>query len=125
MHLNLSDPEGPDIQCKFNRSGLLCGACKTGLGLTLSIGSSRCIKCPRYWPALFLIILVSAVLAGVAVVILMLVLNLTVALQLAFPSYLILLLVVIILVSRHSIRFARLISKRNPVAMPATLILLS
>ena len=77
VHVNLSDPEGPDIQCKFNRSGLLCGACKTGL--TLSIGSSRCITCPRYWPALFLILLVSAILAGLTVVILMLALNLTVA----------------------------------------------
>ena len=181
VHVNLSDPEGPDIQCKFNRSGLLCGACKTGL--TLSVGSSRCIPCPRYWPALFLILLVSAILAGLTVVILMLALNLTVArgtlngmifysniivtneglfpqldhpnffsvfiawlnlyfgfdacfikgldtyikvwLQLAFPTYLILLLMAIILISRHSIRFARLISKRNPVAMLATLILLS
>ena len=181
VHVNLSDPEGPDIQCKFNRSGLLCGACKTGL--TLSIGSSQCISCPRYWPALFLILLVSAILAGLTVVILMLTLNLTVAkgtlngmifysniiaanqglflqfdhpnflsvfiswlnldlgfdacfikgldtyfkvwLQLAFPTYLILLLMAIILISRHSLRFARLISKRNPVAMLATLILLS
>ena len=181
VHVNLSDPEGPDIQCKFNRSGLLCGACKTGL--TLSVGSSRCISCPRYWPALFLILLVSAILAGLTVVILMLVLDLTVAkgtlngmifysniiaanqglflqfdhpnflsvfiawlnldlgfdacfieglntyfkvwLQLAFPTYLILLLMAIILISRRSLRFARLISKRNPVAMLATLILLS
>lgn len=181
VHVNLSSPEGPDIQCKFDRSGMLCGACKTGL--TLSIGSSRCIKCPAYWPALFLIILVSALLAGLAVVTLMLALNLTVAkgtlngmifysniiaanqglflqfdhpnflsvfiawlnldlgfdvcfirgldmyfkvwLQLSFPTYLILLLMAVILISRHSIRFARLISKRNPVAMLATLILLS
>ena len=181
MHVNLSDPEGPDIQCKFNRSGLLCGACKTGL--TLSVGSSRCIPCPRYWPALFLILLVSAILAGLTVVIFMLALNLTVAkgtlngtifysniiaanqglflqfdhpnflsvfiawlnldlgfdacfikgldtylkvwLQLAFPTYLILLLMAIVLISRRSLRFARLISKRNPVAMLATLILLS
>ena len=46
-------------------------------------------------------------------------------LQLAFPTCLILLLMAIILISRHSFRFARLISKRNPVAMLATLILLS
>ena len=181
VHMNLSYPEGPDIQCKFNRSGLLCGACKTGL--TLSVGSSRCITCPRYWPALFLILLVSAILAGLTVVILMLALNLTVAkgtlngmifysniiaanqglflqfdhpnflsvfiawlnldlgfdvcfikgldtyikawLQLAFPTYLILLLMATILISGYSSRFARLISKWNPVAMLATLILLS
>ena len=181
VHIDLSTLDGPDTQCKFNRSGLLCGACKTGL--TLSIGSSRCIKCPNYWPALSITILVSAILAGLAVVILMLALNLTVAkgtlngmifysnilaanqdlfvqfdhpnflsvfiawlnldlgfdacfirdldtyfkvwLQLSFPTYLILLVVAVILISRHSIRFARLISKRNPVATLATLILLS
>ena len=181
VSVNSSGPEGPDIQCKFSRSGLLCGTCKSGL--SLSIGSSQCIKCPAYWPALFLVILISAILAGLAIVILMLILNLTVAkgtlngmifysnivaanqglflqfdhsnflsvfiswlnlglgfnacfikgldmyfkvwLQLAFPTYLILLLIAVILISRHSIRFARLISKRNPIAMVATLILLS
>ena len=46
-------------------------------------------------------------------------------LQLAFPTYVILLVVVIIIVSEHSMRFSRLIAKTNPVATLATLILLS
>ena len=46
-------------------------------------------------------------------------------LQLAFPSYVILLVIVIIIVSNHSIKFSQLLAKRNPVATLATLILLS
>ena len=46
-------------------------------------------------------------------------------LQLAFPGYIILLVVIIILVSEHLTRFSRLIAKKNPVATLATLILLS
>ena len=46
-------------------------------------------------------------------------------LQLAFPTYIILLVVMVIVVSEHSMRFSRLIAKGNPVATLATLILLS
>ena len=46
-------------------------------------------------------------------------------LQLAFPSYVIFLVVMVIIVSEHSIRFSHLIAKKNPVATLATLILLS
>ena len=46
-------------------------------------------------------------------------------LQLAFPVYVIALVVVVILVSKRSAKFARLISRKNPVATLATLILLS
>ena len=46
-------------------------------------------------------------------------------LQLAFPSYVIILVVMMILISEHSIRFARLIGGNNPVATLATLILFS
>ena len=46
-------------------------------------------------------------------------------LQLAFPVYIISLVIVIIVVSECSSRFAGLIGKRDPVAMLATLILLS
>ena len=181
IYIDLSTPDGVDVQCKFNRSGLLCGGCD--LGLTLSLGSSRCIECPHYWPALFSVIVLSVLLAGIAVVVLMLVLNLTVAkgtlnamifyanvldgnrglflsfehpnfvsvfiawlnldigfdvcffkglemyfklwLQLAFPIYLILLVVAVIIACKCSSKFAKLVGKRNPVATLATLILLS
>ena len=46
-------------------------------------------------------------------------------LQLAFPVYLIFLVVMIIIVSERSTKFARLLGKRNPVATLGTLILLS
>ena len=46
-------------------------------------------------------------------------------LQLAFPTYLIALVIIIILLSQHSIKFTRFIAKKNPVATLATLILLS
>ena len=46
-------------------------------------------------------------------------------LQLAFPSYVILLLLMIIIVSDRSIKFSQLLAKRDPVATLATLTLLS
>ena len=45
--------------------------------------------------------------------------------RLLFPLYIIFIVFVIIFISRHSIRFSTLIAKRNPVAVLATLILLS
>ena len=46
-------------------------------------------------------------------------------LQLAFPAYIIMLVIVIIVVSEYSMKFSEVIAKRNPVATLATLILLS
>ena len=46
-------------------------------------------------------------------------------LQLAFPIYLIILVVIVIVVSKYSQRFSNMIGKKNPVATLATLILLS
>ena len=46
-------------------------------------------------------------------------------LQLAFPAYIIVLVIIIIVVSHYSMRFSELMAKRNPVATLATLILLS
>ena len=45
--------------------------------------------------------------------------------QLAFPTYLILLVIVVIFFSERSTRFAQLIGKKNPVATLATIVLLS
>ena len=46
-------------------------------------------------------------------------------LQLTFPMYVIFLVIMVIFISEHSTKFARLIAKKNPVATLATLILLS
>ena len=75
--VNLNLVHGEDAQCALNRTGTLCGACKPGL--SLSLGSSRCLKCPPYWPALFVGITVFAALAGFGLVALFMLLNLTVA----------------------------------------------
>ena len=75
--VNLNTASGPDAQCALNRSGLLCGTCQAGL--SLSLGSSCCLPCSSHWPTLFVVILVAAILGGVAIVAFLLVLNLTVA----------------------------------------------
>ena len=63
----------PDAQCSFNRSGTLCGQCAEGLSLLL--GSNRCSYCSNGYLALVLPFAV----AGIALVVLLLALNLTVS----------------------------------------------
>ena len=179
--VNLDKYNGSDdSQCDNKRSGTLCGSCLSGH--SLSLGSSRCLRCSKAGYKWFLALLVVTLVAGVALVILLMALNLTVAMgtlnglifyanilgadrgtiippstkipsifiswlnldveyhacffegmdtywkmwiKLAFPSYVILLVVLIIIVSNHSIKFSRLLARRDPVAALATLILLS
>ena len=179
--LDLNIDNGFDDQCAFNRTGLLCGSCSSGL--SLSLGSSLCLSCENNWPLLFAVITMTGFLAGMALCVVILVLNLTVAvgtingvifyanvlavsystflprqqpnfpsvfiswlnfevgfdtcylegmdaytktwLQLAFPLYVFTLVLVIIKISQRSLRFSRLIGKKNPVATLSTLILLS
>jgi hypothetical protein len=77
VSINLNVSGGADSQCNFNRSGILCGRCQKGF--TLSIGSSRCIKCQNYWPVIFLLVVVGTFLAGLALVFILMLTNLTVA----------------------------------------------
>ena len=79
LSINLNHLNGTNAQCAFNRSSLLtmCGSCQPGF--SLSLGSSHCLQCPSYWPALFVSITIAAILAGIALVALLLVLNITVA----------------------------------------------
>ena len=62
-----------DLQCANSRSGLLCGRCKPGLSLAL--GSSKCIQCSD----LYIWLVIPFALAGIALVLLLLALKLTVA----------------------------------------------
>ena len=62
-----------DKQCNYNRSGLLCGRCSENLSLAL--GSSRCLQCSNS----YLSLLTAFAFAGIALVLLLLVLRLTVA----------------------------------------------
>ena len=180
FEINLNTVNGSDVQCANHRTGILCGLCKPDL--SLSLGSSRCIPCSRNWPVNFALILLVALVSGVALVAIIMILNLTVAigtlnglifyaniinssksifyipsckiyptiiswlnldigfdvcfykgldtywktwLQLVFPIYVISLVMMIIILSRYSMRFSMLIAKKNPVATLATLILLS
>ena len=181
VKFNLNIPNGSDAQCDLNRSKLLCGACQ--LGFSLSLGSPQCIQCPSGWPGLFVSLILITILAGIALVAVILALNLTTAvgtlsglifyanviaanfstfvpnshpnvltvfvawlnldlgidvclydgmdsytkqwLQLAFPTYVIILVTMVIFISERSSRFSKLIGKGNPVSTLAMLILLS
>ena len=61
-----------DNQCTANRTGIMCGACKNGFSLTL--GSSHCLHCSNYYLSLMLLF----ALAGLVLVLLLTVCNLTV-----------------------------------------------
>ena len=63
----------PDEQCKYSRSGNMCGQC--GRNLSLVFGSSNCIECSN----LYLLLIIPFALAGVALVVLLLKCNLTVS----------------------------------------------
>ena len=69
-HLN---PSTPDSQCQFNRSGVLCGQCQQGLSAVF--GSSQCKQCSN----VYLFIIIPIGIAGLVLVLLLFVLNLTVA----------------------------------------------
>ena len=62
-----------DLQCNYDRTGLLCGGCQPGCSLAL--GSSHCLQCSNA----YLSLLAAFALAGIALVILLLVCKLTVA----------------------------------------------
>ena len=165
-----------DLQCAYNRSGLLCGSCQPGLSLVL--GSNRCLPCSNNYLSLLIVFAV----AGITLVLFLLACKLTVAsgtinglvfyanvvflnkstffpvgatnpltvfiawlnldlgietcfydgmdayakmwLQFVFPLYVFALAGLIILLSRFSPRLTRFLG-RNPVAVLATLFLLS
>ena len=69
--LNLKDP---DEQCAFNRFGILCGACQYNLSHVF--GTSACRECSSLWALLWVPVIA---LAGIALVVLLIVLNLTVS----------------------------------------------
>ena len=68
----LSDENGSDVQCALNRTGLICGTCAEGLSVTF--GSGHCEMCSDI--SLFLLLLF--MVAGLILVILLFVSNLTI-----------------------------------------------
>ena len=67
--LNLSTP---DSQCQFNRSGVMCGQCQRGLSTVF--GSSQCKNCSD----IYLIIIIPIAIAGLIIVLMLFILNITV-----------------------------------------------
>ena len=67
------DLSNPDSQCQFNRVGVLCGQCKSGL--STMFGTPRCEHCSNT----FLSITVGIILAGIMLVLLLFAVDLTVA----------------------------------------------
>ena len=181
VSINFNLPNGADKQCAYDRTEVLCGSCRDKL--SLSLASSRCLPCHSHWPAVCVVILLAAILAGIVLVSALLALNMTVSvglingfifyanivsagsavffpssessfpsvfvawlnleigievcfidgldayiktwLQLAFPVYIISLVVMVIVISEYSPKFASLIGRKDPVSTLATLILLS
>ena len=68
------DLYNPDTQCAFNHSGILCGGCQPGLSLAL--GSSQCLPCTNYGHIALLLVFI---VAGIALVLFIKVLDLTVS----------------------------------------------
>ena len=68
-HRNFSTPNS---QCQFSRSGILCGHCQQGLSTVF--GSSNCQQCS----SIYLFLIVPIAIAGLVLVLLLFILNLTV-----------------------------------------------
>ena len=68
-NLNFSTPNS---QCQFNRAGKLCGHCQKGLSTVF--GSSHCQQCSN----IYLFLIVPIAIAGLVLVLLLFILNLTV-----------------------------------------------
>ena len=68
-YLNLITPE---LQCQFNRSGLLCGQCQQGLSTVF--GSPNCQHCS----SIYLLLIIPIAIVGIILVLLLFLLNLTV-----------------------------------------------
>ena len=62
----------PDSQCQFNRTGILCSQCQHHLSMIF--GSSRCMKCTN----VHILITIIVIVAGIILVLLLYLLNLTV-----------------------------------------------
>ena len=66
--------ESPDVQCAFNRSGILCGACQETFSQIF--GSSKYRECSNY---MIFAIVPGVLIAGIVLVVILLWLNLTVS----------------------------------------------
>ena len=63
----------PDVQCAFNRTGILCGSCQPNLSLAL--GTSQCQQCSNDYLALLILF----ALGGIGLVVILFIFNLTIS----------------------------------------------
>ena len=70
MVINSSQTNG---QCNYNHSGILCGGCQSGL--SLAVGSSKCLQCSNT----YLSLLIPFAVAGIVLVFFIKILNFTVS----------------------------------------------
>ena len=76
-NINVHQPESANIQCAFNRSGILCGGCKPKLSKVF--GSSHCVDCMSHYSVLRALGLVLAfTTSGILLVLFLGVLDMTV-----------------------------------------------
>ena len=75
--INLNTPYGADDQCAPHRTGLLCSKCKPGY--SLSAGSTHCISCHTLYHLFAALLCLGVIGFGIALIVLILLLNLTVA----------------------------------------------
>ena len=62
----------PNLQCQFNRTGVLCSQCQQPLSMVF--GSSRCMECTN----IHILITIIVIVAGIVLLVLLYLLNLTV-----------------------------------------------
>jgi len=62
----------PHLQCQFNRTGILCSQCQHSLSMVFA--SSRCMECTN----LHILITIIVIVAGIALVVLLYLLNITI-----------------------------------------------
>ena len=77
VRIRTTKPESQDSQCANNRTGTLCGACKSGKSNVL--GSSRCIDCNERTIVEFLLLILLFAVLGVILILFLGIFNLTVS----------------------------------------------
>lgn len=79
VKISLNDVDGADVQCANKRSGILCSVCQNQQNLSLSLGNSHCIYCSDSWYLQMIAVAIGVLLAGIFLVAILMLLNLTVA----------------------------------------------
>ncbi len=74
--INISETFDPDQQCRGNRHGILCGACK--MPFSSAISSTKCVRCSDHSIAYRLLLVLGPLVVAVLVLLFMLWCNVTI-----------------------------------------------